>query len=56
MKAQRWGSGIDVLFDLGVRGGLGGQHHALAALTMGKRCGTHCTGGLVGPRASLDER
>jgi hypothetical protein len=36
--------------------GLGGQHHALTALPLGKRPGTHCTGGWVGPRAGLGGR
>jgi hypothetical protein len=34
--------------------GVGGQYHAPAALPLGKRHGTHCTGGWVGSRASLD--
>jgi hypothetical protein len=34
--------------------GLGGQHHAPAALPPGKRPDTHCTGEWVGRRASLD--
>jgi hypothetical protein len=33
--------------------GVGGQHNAPAALPPGKRPGTHCTGGCVGPRAGL---
>jgi hypothetical protein len=34
---------------------LSGQLHALAALHPGKEpSGTHCIGGWVGPRASLD--
>jgi hypothetical protein len=33
---------------------VGGERHAPAALTTEKRPGTHCTGGLVGLRASLD--
>jgi hypothetical protein len=33
---------------------VGGQRHAPAALPTGKRPGTHCTGGWVGPRAGLD--
>jgi len=33
---------------------VGGQRHALTALPSGKRPGTHCTGGWVGPRAYLD--
>ena len=34
--------------------GVGGQRLAPAALPPGKRPSTHCTGGWVGPRASLD--
>jgi hypothetical protein len=34
--------------------GVGGQPHAPAALPPGKRPGTHCTGGWVGPRAGLE--
>jgi hypothetical protein len=34
--------------------GLGGQRHALAALPPGKRPGTRCIGGWVGPRAGRD--
>jgi len=34
--------------------GVGGQRHVLAALAPGKRPGTHCIGGWVGPRADLD--
>jgi hypothetical protein len=30
-----------------------GQLHALDALPPGKRPGTHCTGGWVGPRAGM---
>jgi hypothetical protein len=37
-----------------VQDGVGGEHHAPAALAPGKRPGTHCTGGWVGPRAGLD--
>jgi hypothetical protein len=33
---------------------MGGQLHASAALPPGKRPGTHCIGGWVGPRAGLD--
>ena len=33
--------------------GVGGQRQTLAALPPGKRPGTHCTGGWVGPRAGL---
>jgi len=35
--------------------GLGGKHHAPAALPQGNRPGTHCVGGWVGPTAGLDE-
>jgi hypothetical protein len=34
--------------------GVGGQHHAPTALLPGKRLGTHCIGGCVGPRAGMD--
>ena len=34
--------------------GVSGQQHAPAVLYSRERLGTHCTGGLVGPRASLD--
>ena len=34
--------------------GVGGQRHAPAALTPGKRPGTQFIGGWVGPRAGLD--
>ena len=33
--------------------GEGGQREGTAALLPGKRTGTHCTGGGVGPRADL---
>ena len=33
---------------------MGGQRHTPAALPPGKRFGTHCIGGWVGPRADLD--
>ena len=33
--------------------GVGGQHNAPAALPVGRRLGTLCTGGWVGPRAVL---
>jgi hypothetical protein len=33
---------------------VGGQLHVPAALPPGKRPGTHCIGGWVGPRAGLD--
>ena len=55
-KAQRGSRGIALFFNLGARWGLGigGQHHAPAALPPGKRPGTYCKGGWVGPRAGLD--
>ena len=34
--------------------GVGGQHHVPAALSSGKRPGTHCIGGWVCTRAGLD--
>ena len=33
---------------------MGGQHHAPAALPLGRRPGNHCTGGWVGTRAGLE--
>jgi hypothetical protein len=33
---------------------VGGQHHTLAALPLGKKPNTHCIGGWVGPRTGLD--
>jgi hypothetical protein len=34
--------------------GVGGQRHAPTALRPGKRSGTHCIVGWMGPRAGLD--
>ena len=34
--------------------GVGGQHHASAALPLGKRISAHCVGAWVGPRAGLE--
>jgi len=34
--------------------GVGGQRHPSAALPRGRRPGTLCIGGWVGPRAGLD--
>jgi hypothetical protein len=34
--------------------GVGGQRHAPVALPPGKRPGTHCIEGWVGPRVGLD--
>jgi len=54
--AQRVGTVIALLFhDRGTRR-VSGQQHAPAALYPRKRPDTHCIGGSVGPRASLDER
>ena len=36
--------------------GVGGQRHTPAALSPGKRPGTHCVGDWVGPGAGLDVR
>ena len=33
---------------------MGGQHHAPAALPLGRRPGSQCAGGWVGPRAGLE--
>ena len=35
---------------------VGCRHHAPTALPLGKRPGTQCTGGWVGPRAGMDGR
>ena len=35
--------------------GMSGKRDALATLPTGKRHGTHCIGGRVGPRAGLDK-
>jgi len=57
MKVQRGvgGKGMRLLF-LSPRCYMevGGQRHASAGLPPGKRSGTHCIGGWVGPRAGLD--
>ena len=52
-RTAHWeSSGITLLFlDHGTRRG---QRHASAALYPRERPGTHCTGGWVGPRSSLD--
>jgi len=34
--------------------GVGGHHHAPAALPPKKKAGSHCIGGWVGPRVGLD--
>ena len=44
-----------IFFNLSIRrGGVSGQRQAPAALPPGKRAGTHCIRGWVGPRAGLD--
>jgi len=55
MKAQRGSKGV-ALFVLYPRRQkrVGGQRHALTTLSLGKKPGTHCTGGWVGPIAGLD--
>jgi hypothetical protein len=47
---QRCGSTLSLSSALDV---VGGQRHVLAALLPTKRPGTHCIGGLVGPKACL---
>jgi hypothetical protein len=62
MKVQKLSRRIALLlFNIGARwgagaggGGLAGQRHSPAALRLGKRPGTHFTGGWVGPRTGLD--
>jgi hypothetical protein len=55
MRAQSGGRvWLYSLFKLGATEGGGGQRHAPAALTAGRRRGTHCTGGWVGPTVGLD--
>jgi hypothetical protein len=55
MKAQRESRGYSSALSLTLAlDGVGSQLHALAALPPAKRCGTHCTGGCVGPRTGLD--
>ena len=55
MKAQRGSRCIALIF-LQPRHwiGEGGQRHVPASLLQGKRPGTHCIGGCVGPRAGLE--
>jgi len=53
-KAQR---GVEVSSTLSLTSILervDGQRHAPAALPPGKKPGTHCIGGWVGPRAGVD--
>jgi len=52
---HRGSTGIALLFlDHGTRMGIRFQRHAPTVLYPRGRPGTHCTGGWVGPRASLD--
>jgi len=55
MEAQRGSKGITLLF-LYPRHqkSVGGQRHALTTLSLGKKPGTRCTEGWVGPSAGLD--
>jgi len=53
MKAERGSTGIAVLFNLTLDG-MFGLCLALVALPPGKRSGTFCTGGWVGPSADID--
>jgi len=57
MNAQRgeWRYGSTLSLTLALDG-VGSQRHAPAALPPGKRPGTHCIGGWVGPRAGPDGR
>jgi hypothetical protein len=52
MNAQTGSRGT--LLNLGARRGVSDQHHIPVALPLGKRVGTHCTCGWVGPSAGLD--
>ena len=52
--AQRVGRGIALPFLTAALEGVSGQQHASAALYLREILGAHCTGGWVGPRASLD--
>src|SRR5215468_6195198 len=55
MNVHRWYKGIILLFLYPRRQmGLGGEHHAPAALPPGKRPVTHCVGGCFGTRIGLD--
>ena len=56
MTAQngRRGTVSPIFLNFGARWPVGGQHHAPAALSPGQSPGSRCTGGWVGPRASLD--
>jgi len=54
VKAQRESSYGSTLPLTSALDGVDSQHHVLAALPLGKRPGSHCIGGWVGPRASQD--
>jgi len=53
-KAKRGSRYISTLYIISALDGVCGQNHAPVALPPGKRPGTHCTGGWVGPRSGLD--
>ena len=53
-KAQRGSRGITTLSLTSALDGVDGQRHVPAALPLGKRPGTHCIGGWMGPRAGLE--
>jgi len=53
--AHRGSRSIALLFlNYSTRRWVRGQRHALATIYPWERAGTHCTGGWVGPRASVD--
>ena len=53
-KAKRGSRYISTLSLTSAPDGVGGQRHTPVALLPRNRPGTHCTGGLVSPTASLD--
>ena len=53
-KAKRGSRYISTLSFASALDRVGGQSHSPVALPPGKRPGTHCTGGWVGPRIGLD--
>ena len=56
MKAQRRSGVAPLLFNLGARCGKMIKAKPRPLYPRGKRPGTHCTGGWVGPRAGLGSR
>jgi len=50
LRVWRYSSTLSLTLALG---GGGSQRHVLANLPPGKRPGTHCTGGWLGPRAGV---